>query len=273
MRRTLAGLLFGLAYTCASISVAGFLMQRTAFDPDNSADAAEVVLGDDAIKQELVDIIVDSTAATLTDGSPESIAVLRSTVTSVAEHPEGQELLAEIIHDAHAHLIGEQSEPVQITGEQMVPIVRNEAVATLPAVTLPVPRVSALAFARTVVGWLVPLAALATLVLVALGFASHPDRAALLKSLAFGLLLLAALTALLGYLIPKLIIPLLSASPWANIPARLADDSLPLLIGMEVVLVGGALALFAGSGMARKNKRWSTPVSTYRYNEERRWSG
>ncbi len=55
---------------------------------------------------------------------------------------------------------------------------------------------------------------------------------------------------------------------WANIPAQLADDSLPLLIGLELVLIGGALAIFAGTGMVQRRRRWSTPVSTYRYNEE-----
>jgi hypothetical protein len=33
-----------------------------------------------------------------------------------------------------------------------------------------------------------------------------------------------------------------------------------------------ALALLVGTGMMRRRKRWSTPVSTYRYQEERRWS-
>jgi len=60
VRRTLAGLLFGLAYACASLAIAGFLLQRTAFDPDNSADAADVVLGDSQVKAELVDFIADS---------------------------------------------------------------------------------------------------------------------------------------------------------------------------------------------------------------------
>ena len=91
------------------------------------------------------------------------------------------------------------------------------------------------------------------------------QRAALLKSLALGLLLLAALTALLGYVIPKLIIPLLSASPWANVPARLADDSLPPPIGMEILLVGGAPALPWGAFVASLSSRTnvSSPARQY----------
>ncbi|MEQ1704039.1 MAG: hypothetical protein ABMA25_28360, partial [Ilumatobacteraceae bacterium] len=60
--------------------------------------------------------------------------------------------------------------------------------------------------------------------------------------------------------------------PWAGLPAALADDSLGLLVGLELLLVGGALALLAGTGAMRRRQRWSTPVSTYRYQEERSWS-
>lgn len=269
MRRTLAGLLFGLAYACASLTVAGFLLQHTAFDPDRSADAADVVLGDGAIRDELITVIASATADQLGQDE-ESVRVM---VASVATHPEGEAILAEVVHDAHAHLIGVQDEPVQITGAQLVPIVRTEAAAELPAVTLPVPKVTALDITRQVLGWMVPVAAIATLVLVGMGAFAHPERSALLRSLALGLLLLALLVALLGYLVPVVVIPLLSDSPWAHVPARLANDAVALLLALELLLIGGALALFASSGMARRRRRWSTPVSTYRYSEERRWSG
>jgi len=268
VRRTLAGLLFGLAYACASLAIAGFLLQRTAFDPDRSAGAADVVLGDDELKQELVVFIADSVAESLgLDGGQ-----VRERVNQIAGTAEGAQLMAEIIHDAHAHLIGEQKEPVTITSQQLYEVTRLEAAIAVPPIELPVPKVTALEIANTTLDWLLPIAALATLVFAGLGFTAHPDRTALFESLALGLLLLAVLAALLGYVVPKFLVPALSDSVWANVPARLADDSLPLLIGLEFVLVGGALGIFAGSGMMRRRRRWSTPVSTYRYNEERRWS-
>lgn len=268
VRRTLAGLLFGLAYACASLSIAGFLLQRTAFDPDRSAGAADVVLGDEALKQELVVFIADNVAESLgLDGGQ-----MRERVNQIAGTADGAKLMAEIIHDAHAHLIGEQEEPVTITGQQLYEVTRLEAAIVVPPIELPVPKVTALEIANTTLDWLLPIAALATLVFAGLGFTAHPDRTALFESLAWGLLLLAVLAALLGYVIPKFLVPALSDSVWANVPARLADDSLALLIGLEFVLVGGALGIFAGGGMMRRRRRWSTPVSTYRYNEERRWS-
>ncbi len=270
MRRTLAGLLFGLAYACASLTISGFLLQRTAFDPENSADAADVVLADSELKEELVAFIADNVTKQL-QGAVDP-ATVRANVAAVAELPEGQKLLAKIIHDAHAHLIGDQKGPVEITGQQLVAIVRDERAAAMPVLTLPVPKVTALVIANHTLDWLLPIALLATLVFTFFGFTAHPEKGALFKSLALGLLLLALMAAIMGYVVPKFVVPALSDSVWAHIPARLADDSLPLLIGLELLLVGGALALLAGAGMMQRRRRWSTPVSTYRYNEERRWS-
>ncbi|HQZ34435.1 MAG TPA: hypothetical protein PK020_08405 [Ilumatobacteraceae bacterium] len=270
MRRTLAGLLFGLAYACASLSIAGFLLQRSAFDPGNSADAADVILGDSELRTELIDFISDSVVTQL-NGLVDP-ATIRANVTAVAGLPEGQKLLAGIIHDAHAHMIGDQKGPVKITGAQLVGIVRDERAAALPTLILPVPEVTALVIANHTLDWLLPIALIGTLAFAFLGFTAHPERSALLHSLALGLLLLALLALILGYLVPKFLVPALSDSVWTHIPARLADDSLPLLIGLELMLVGSALALLAGTGMMRRRRRWSTPVNTYRYSEERRWS-
>jgi len=270
VRRTLAGLLFGLAYACASLSIAGFLLQRSAFDPDNSAKAADVILGDSELKAELVGFISDSVTTQLA-GTVDPVTI-RSNVEAVAELPEGQMLLADIIHDAHAHMIGDQEGPVEITGAQLVGIVRDERAAVLPTLILPVPKVTPLAIANHTLDWLLPIALIATIAFAFLGFTAHPERSALLRSLALGLLLLALLALILGYLVPKFLVPALSDSVWTHIPARLADDSLPLLIGLELMLIGSAVALLAGSGMMQRRRRWSTPVSTYRYSEERHWS-
>ena len=277
MRRTLAGLLFGLAYACASLTLAGFLLQRTAFDPDYSADHADVILEDPAIRAALVNSIADQLSAqltTLAPGDPNLTQdALRARVDLVVDTAPGAELLAEVIHDAHAHLIGAQDAPVQISTQQLVDATQNQAVGVVDPITIDVPQVTVLDIIRTTLTWLLPIAAIATLALIVLGLAAHPERSALFRSLGLGLLLLALVAALLGYVVPKFLVPALSDSPWARMPAQLADDSLPLLIGLLLLLVGGALALLAGTGMMRRRQRWSTPVSTYRYQEERRWSG
>lgn len=268
VRRTLAGLLFGVAYLCATFALSGWMLQRTAFDPDQTASAAPAVLQDRGIKDELVNLVADATAKEL-NLEP---ATVRAQVRSILSTKQGAELMAEILHDAHAHLIGQQSEPVQITGPQMVQVVRDERAALLPAITLPVPRVAVFDWMRTILKWLVPIAALAAVLFALVGLTAHPERSAFIRSLGFGLLILAALFGVLGFIVPRFVLPLLSSSPWANVPVRLAEDSLPLLIGIELLLVGGGLALLAGSGVMRRRRRWSAPISTHRYNEGRQWT-
>ena len=55
-------------------------------------------------------------------------------------------------------------------------------------------------------------------------------------------------------------------------PSRLADGALPLTLGLALLLAGAGLAMFVGSARMGRSRRWSQPVSTYRYREERRWS-
>lgn len=278
MRRSLAGLLFGLAYACASLTISGFLLQRTAFNPDESSSAAHVILQDADIRKELVELIVNNSAgAVIPPGvadPPREIEKLRRKVNKVASgyYAGGEQFFTQIIHDSHARLIGDQSGPVQITGEMLIPIVRSEAAASIPTITLPVPEIRTLSLINHLLDWLVPILAIATILLGIAGYSTHPERETLLRTLAIGLLLLGVLTAILGYLIPRFLLPMVNKSPWAHIPALLADDSVGLLIGMELVLVGAAGALMAFSGVRRRRRRWSQPISTYRYAEERRWS-
>jgi hypothetical protein len=268
VRRGLAGLLFGIAYTCASLALSGWLLQRVAFSPNHTADAAEVVLNDAAIKDQLAHVIADATAAQL-QSDPATVQAL---VEQVADHPEGAKILAKVIHDAQAKLIGASDAPVVITPDQLVQVVRNEQVGTLPPIELPVPRVAALDVTRSVLHLLVPITALAAVAFAVLGALAHPDKTALLRSLSFGLLLLAMLVVVLGYVVPSFLVPVLSDNVWARVPRQLASDELPLMIGLVLVLVGGAGACFAGAGMLTRRRRWGAPVSTYRYNEERRWN-
>lgn len=253
---------------CAALAVSGFLLQRTAFDPGRTADLADVVLQDQAITSTISNVIADATASSLGVTDKQTV---RDLVAQIAKTPGGAALFADVLHDSHAHLIGEQPEPVQITAAQMVQIVRDERVGELPPVTLPVPKVTALDMMRKILGFLVPITAVAAIGLAIVGFTAHPERGVLFRSLGFGMLLLAVLVIVLGYLIPRFAVPALNDSAWARVPARLADDSLPILIAVVLLLVGGGLALLVGSGMLQRRRRWSSPVSTYRYSEERRW--
>ena len=267
MRRSLAGLLFGLASIVGSLAVSGFWMQFTAFSPSHTRAAAHVVLGDSAIKNEIAKAIAVAVAPQIGVNPLD----LQQAVVVAAGTTPGAELLEGVVADAHARLIGASDKPVQITPQQMVPLVGNEVAAVVPAVTLPVPEVSALSIIRQVLKWLVPIAAGLTVLLLILGFAAHPERAELLRSMAFLLLGMATVLALIGYIVPALILPLLSKNVWMGAVPRLARDSLPLLIGSMFVLVGAGFACLAAAGAVKRRDRWSQPLRT-RYNEQRRWS-
>lgn len=281
MRRTIASLLFGLAFIGISLSVGGWLLQRTAFSPNRTADTSQAVLEDPLIRAQVVDLVANATADSLCK-TPETTAIcgspdkVRAYIVSLLDAPATStamsKQMAGILREAHAHLIGEQSAPVQITDREMRDIVFSDAVIGLPPVTLPVPEVGVLSVVRQGLHWVIPIAGIAGIALALIAFAAHPERALLLRSAAFGMLLLAVLIIGLGYLVPRFVIPAMSSSPWARVPGKLADDSLPLFAAVAVVLVGAGVAVLVVSGMARRRRRWSTPVSTYRYNEERTWT-
>jgi hypothetical protein len=266
VRRSFAGLFFGAAFVCACLALSGFLLNRTVFTPANTRDAAAAVMADDTIRDEIVAEIAAKTTAQL---GRDPTDTLRQ-VTSVKA---GAELFAGALADAHAYLIGDSEAPAIITPAQLVTIVRDERAASLQPVVLDdLRKVTALAVGKDIVGWLVPLSLIGIVVFLVLCFLAHPERAALVRTLGLGLIVLAALVALFGYVVPKFLPTALSDSVWARIPSQLADDGAVGIVIAALVLAGAGLALFASSAKMGRSRRWSTPISTYRYREERRWS-
>ena len=272
VRRSLAGLLFGIAFACACVAISGFLLQRTALSPSRTAEAAETVLADEELRREAVRVVAESTADAMYPGDPTGAAIIRQNIAIVAALPLGAEIFGPVLEDIHAVLTGEQDGPVTVSPEQLVQITRDERAAVLPPLTIVVPRLGVLATIDGVLGWIVPLSAAAALVFFVLCFLARPERAALFRTLGIGLVALAALAIIFSYLIPKFLPPVLDESPWARMPSRLADDGLGLTLFAAFVLAGAGVALFLASTRMGRSKRWSTPVSTYRYREERSWS-
>lgn len=275
MRRSLAGLLFGFASIVGSLALSGFWLQFTAFSPDRTRGAAKAVLEDSEIKNEIADLIARNTvaqlnAATGTEGiDPEPVRLL---VFNNLKTAEGAKLLADVVADAHARLIGTRDEPVVIERKQMVPLVGNEVAATGEPITLPVEKVAALSVMRQVLKWLVPVAGGLAVVLMLLGFAAHPEKAELLRSLGVLLLGMALLLVVIGYVVPTLILPLLTKNVWVGVVPRLAAEALPLLLGLTLLLVGAGVGCLAGASASRRRDRWSQPIRRTSYREERRWS-
>ena len=268
MRRGLAGLLFFLAAVCLALAAGGWWLQRVAFDTSTSSDLADVVLDDAAIRGEIATVAADATAATL--GLP--AADVRAQVDQLAQTSAGAELMRQIVADSHARLIGLRAEPVQITGQQLVELTRDQRVAGVPPVTLPVEEVGVLSTIRTTLDWAVPIAAIAGGVFLLLGLVAHPRKADAVFGIGMFCVLAAVAAVLLGYVVPVLLLPVFDDAAWVSVIPSVAGHSLPMVIGAAVVLAGGGWALMIAAAAARRRRAWSAPVPINRYADQRRWS-
>jgi hypothetical protein len=268
VQRSLAGVLFLIAAVALSVAAGAWWLQRTAFTPGTSQNTAEAILNDDQIRGEIATVVSAATAATL-EQSPNELAT--ELVDPLMGSRAGAAVMTDIVADAHRRVIGSRDEPVRITGVQMVDIVRDERVAELPPVTLPVPEVGALAVLSNTLGWIAAVTGVLGLVLLLLGVAVRPERGEVVRGLGeFGFAL--ALSALLfGWLIPVIIVPAIDDSTWTQAIPRLATRSLPLVLGVAVIGIAAGIVLsIRAAGMGRR-RQWSTPLAVSRYRDDRSW--
>ena len=270
MRRGLAGLLFLIAAACLALAAGGWWLQRVAFDTNTSAEVADVVLEDEAIRSQLGTVVAIAAAGPL--GLPE--AELRAQVDQFVQSndPAIDAVLGQIVADSHARLIGERDEPVQITGTQLVPIVRNENAANFPPITLPVEEVAVLSVIRVSLDWFIPLMAGAGAIALLLGLFAHPRKADAVFGIGLFLVFSAVAVVLLGWVVPVYLLPEASDSTWIAVIPAVADHNLPFVIATAIALVVAGLGLMIVASTLGRRRSWRTPVNLSRYNEQRRWS-
>jgi hypothetical protein len=268
MRRGLAGLLFFIAAVCLALAAGGWWLQRVAFETESSGDLAVVVLEDPEIRGQIATIAADAAAETL--GVP--AADLRTLVDQLAQTTAGADLMRQIVVDSHARLIGLRAEPVQITGQQLVQLVRDERVADLPPVTLPVQEVGALSTTRQALDWAVPIAAIIGGVALLLGLVAHPRKADAVFGIGMFCILAAVAALLLGYVVPAFLFPALTDTTWAAVIPAVAEHWMPFVVVVAAILVTVGVALMIGAAAARRRRSWSAPVAVGRYADQRRWS-
>jgi hypothetical protein len=267
VRRGLAGLLFFIAAICLALAAGGWYLQRVAFDTARSGDLAQVVLREAAIRNEIATVAGQATAQTL--GVPAE--QVRAEVSSLAQSDAGAALMSQIISDAHAKLIGERTGPVEITGAQLVQLTRNEAVAGLPPVVLPVEEVGALSTTRQTLGWAVPIAAIVGAVALVLGLIAHPSKADAVFGIGTFCIVAGIFAIGLGYLVPVYLLPAITDNVWVSAIPEVARYALPVVVVAAIVLIAGGIALMIGAASARRRKAWSSPVPI-RYGDQHRWS-
>jgi hypothetical protein len=272
VRRPIAGPLFAIAFGCACIAIGGWLLQRTMLSPESTRESAAAIMSDTALRSDFGRLIAGGTADAMYPGDTNAPIRVLATVEQVLAIPAGADLTADVLADVHAHLVGHSDAPVAVSPAQLVQIVRDERAAVLPPLPLDVPRVGALAVTDSVLDLLVPIAAIAALVFFILCLLTRPEADVLARSMGIGLMVVAAVVFVFGYVVPAFVPTVLDDSIWAHIPASNAKASLTGMFVVTLLLALIGLGLYGLSTRMGRRSRWSAPISTYRYREERRWS-
>lgn len=255
-------MLFLIAAVSISVATGSWWLQRVAFTPDATRESAAAILQEADIRVELNTLIVGASAPVI-DMSQTDLGTMLEDVVMTSR--PGAAAMAPLLERIHERIIGQADDPVVITGEDMVTIVRDERAVDAPDITLPIETIGVLANLRRALGWLAIGTAVLGVVALILGLLTRPERRDVLRGLGeFGISLAASLLVF-GYLIPVHLLTALDGQTWTHAIPRLALRTTPVVFGGAVIfaVVGAVLILSSMSG--GKRRQWSTPLSVARY--------
>ncbi len=263
MERTLAGMLFLVAAVAFSIAAGGWWMQRIVFTPDDSRETAAAMLKEPEIRQEINTVVSGASAPVLGVNVPELNAFLETQILSTRA---GAAVMGPLMEQIHNRIIGNRDdEPIEVTGDDMVPIVRDQRAADVEAVIIPIPVIGTLKTTRTSIGWLIPIAAGIGALAMILGIVTRPERRDVLRGLGEFCLAMACSMLVFGYLIPVHLLPAIDNGVWTKAVPQLAMRTLPVVLGSVAIFGLGGVALILASTSGGKRRQFSTPLSVTRY--------
>jgi hypothetical protein len=272
MERTLAGMLFLVAAVAFSIAAGAWYMQRVCFTPDATRASAAAILEEPDIRAEINGVISDRSAPVLGVNSTELSTFLETQILSTHA---GAGVMGPLTEEIHNKIIGNYDDDykVTVTGEQMIPIVRDQRAADVQAVVLPIPVIGTLKTTRTTIGWIIPIAAGIGAIAMLLGVATRPERRDVLRGLGEFLVAMACSMIVFGYLIPVQLLPAIDNGVWTKAIPRLAMRTLPFVLGSAAIFGLGGAALILASMSGGKRRQFSTPLSVTRYRgDDHGWS-
>lgn len=254
MRRALAAVLMSIAHLALGFAINGWWFNHTALNPSTTSEIAEHVLTNDDVNDQLVRIITanvtpELTAAGLQIDEEQVDAIVRRQTHS----PAGIDLLQNLVTQAHARVIGESSLPVTISTQQLENMF-GSAAAEIDPIVIPVPEVTPLSWLRDTLSSTVPMAVMIAIVAAVLSFLVDPDKAASLRGVGLGLVLIAGVLMVLGYVLPVLIAPQLTSSPWVAVVPEIAKEQLGLLGGIALLCAGAGMAAFTGAAVLNRRR-------------------
>ena len=264
MERSLAGVLFLVSAVAFSLAAGGWWMQRIVFTPDDTRDTAASILEEPDIRLELNTVITGEAARVVQRSTEELSTMLEQSVLTTRA---GAAEMAPLIEQAHERVIGlRDDEPVQIGGTDLIPIVRDERAAEVEPITLPIQPIGVLKTMRSILGWMIPIAAAIGLLMLVLGLVARPERRDVLRGLGELGLALAVSMIVFGYLLPVQFLTAIDNRTWTHLAPRLALRTLPVVLGTAAILAVAGVALILTSTTSTKRRQWSTPLSVARYN-------
>jgi hypothetical protein len=272
MERTLAGMLFLVAAVAFSIAGGAWYMQRVCFTPDDTRQSAAAMLEEPDIRGEINGVISDRSAPVLGVNSTELSTFLETQILSTHA---GAAVMGSIMEEIHNKIIGnyDDDRKITVTGEQMIPIVRDQRAADVETVVLPIPVIGTLKTTRTTIGWMIPIAAGIGAIAMLLGIATRPERRDVLRGLGEFCVAMACSMIVFGYLIPVQLLPAIDNGVWTKAIPRLAMRTLPFVLGSAAIFGLGGAALILASMSGGKRRQFSTPLSVTRYRgDDHGWS-
>jgi hypothetical protein len=267
MQRNLISITFMVAAAVISIAFGSWWLRSTVLSPSDSVGATESILDDDQIRSEITSIVSAATADRLGQPAVEISRFIEPILASRA----GAEMMTEIVAAGHARVIGERSEPLRISGPQMVQIVRDELVMDLPPVTIPIAEVSALSTIKRVLWWTTLIPGILAALAVGFAFFARPERRDLqifATSLMFGL---AISIGLFGIVIPMWGLTELSDTTWLAVVPRLAARTMIFVVPAMVAFIALGVVSLLTTGSSPRRSQWASPISSGRYVSERNW--
>lgn len=255
-------MLFLVAAVALSIGAGSWWLQRVAFTPDSNRDTAAAILRESDIRVDLNQLITGAAAPAM-DVQSATLSVMLEEIV-LTSRPGAAEL-APIIEQVHNRIIGNSDEAVVITGEQMIPIVRDERAADAADVTLPVATIGVLSTLRASLGWIALVSSTIGAIALALGILARPGRRDVYRGLGEFGFSMAVSVVVFGYVIPVWMLPAIDNQTWTYAVRRLAERALPVVVGAAAVFAIAGAVLIIASTSGGKRRQWSTPLSVARY--------
>jgi hypothetical protein len=250
----------------AALAFASWWTSHTILDTARTRRVTDAVIGSTEVRHYLAGAIAP--AVTQAVGAPNVNAATRATpggappaaspadeltqrLGAVLDRPDIRVKLEQFVVDAHELLIGQTTRPAVLDQATVVTLVHAALpamsladLAKIPPVRISVPRFGALSTGRRAFQNRTWLYALGAVVLLALAIATTDDRHGAIKLIGKWLLGISAAHLLVLWILPVMVVPQLSNSPWVSLVASLARAlNAGIVSGLVILVVAGVLCL------------------------------